>query len=46
MSLVVWKPREEVLKNIVEEKEPQEEETSKKRNGVLVAENSRIDMEM
>lgn len=46
MSLVVWKPREEVLKNIVEEKEPQEEETPKKRNGVLVAENSRIDMEM
>ncbi|CAH2093819.1 unnamed protein product [Euphydryas editha] len=46
MSLVVWKPREDVLKNIIEEKETPEEETPKKRNGVLVAENTRIDMEM
>ncbi|XP_026488840.1 uncharacterized protein LOC113395472 [Vanessa tameamea] len=46
MSLVVWKPRENVLKKIKEEKETSDEDSPKKRNGVLVAEHSRIDMEI
>ncbi|XP_045771251.1 uncharacterized protein LOC123871457 [Maniola jurtina] len=48
MSLVVWQPRENVLEKIKEEtdKQPDDEETPKKRNGVLVPEHSRMEMEM
>ncbi|XP_023948625.2 uncharacterized protein LOC112053450 [Bicyclus anynana] len=47
MSLVVWKPRENVLDKIKEENDQNnDEETPKKRNGVLVPEHSRMEMEM
>lgn len=49
MSLVVWKPRENIiLEKIKEENELQksDEETPKKRNGVLVPEHTKMDMEM
>lgn len=52
MSLVVWKPRENILSKLKEvnedeekKPEPQEEEV-KRRNGVLVAEPSGMDIEM
>ncbi|CAH2259668.1 jg24295 [Pararge aegeria aegeria] len=48
MSLVVWKPRDNVLDKIKEENDQlnSDEETPKKRNGVLVPEQSRMEMEM
>ncbi|KAM3963864.1 uncharacterized protein ACR2FA_001898 [Aphomia sociella] len=49
MSLVVWKPREdilEMLKEIKEEKKESEEDQPKKRNGLLVAEHNGMDVEM
>ncbi|CAH0402785.1 unnamed protein product [Chilo suppressalis] len=56
MSLVVWKPRENILEKIKEneeEKEPKTEngdmnemETNKQRNGLLVAVQSGMDIEM
>lgn len=50
MSLVVWKPRENVLEKIKEEKEKssseESEESPKRKIGVLVPEHTRMDMEM
>lgn len=49
MSLVVWKPRENIiLEKIKEENDQQksDEETPKKRNGVLVLDHTKMDMEM
>lgn len=51
MSLVVWKPRENILGKIKEKDEKDEsseplEEESKRRNGVLVTEPSGMDIEM
>ncbi|XP_026755110.1 uncharacterized protein LOC113515148 [Galleria mellonella] len=49
MSLVVWKPRENILeklKDVTEQKTDSEEEQPKKRNGLLVAEHSGMDIEM
>nr|XP_013189607.1 unnamed protein product [Amyelois transitella] len=50
MSLVVWKPKEDILekiKEVVEDKKEEcEEEQPKKRNGVLVVEHSGMDVEM
>ncbi|OWR54995.1 hypothetical protein KGM_206882 [Danaus plexippus plexippus] len=47
MSLVVWRPKENILEKMKEEKDVDSEvEKLKKRNGVLVVEHSRMDMEM
>lgn len=51
MSLVVWKPRENMLEKIKEQDEEkpreEEEELPKKRNGVLVSDDVEInDVEM
>ncbi|XP_059052539.1 uncharacterized protein LOC131847093 [Achroia grisella] len=49
MSLVVWKPREnmlEKLKDAKEQKNESEEDVPKRRNGILVMVHNSIDMEM
>ncbi|KAJ2942851.1 hypothetical protein O0L34_g15040 [Tuta absoluta] len=49
MSLVVWKPKEDILEKIIEEKgkkEEKENEEPVKRNGVLVTELPSMDVEM
>lgn len=52
MSLVVWKPRENILTKLAEKDEEKEDtleslvEEPKRRNGVLVAEPSGMDIEM
>lgn len=45
MSLVLWKPKEEILKVKEEKEQEKEQECSKKRNGLLVAEPG-MDVEM
>lgn len=45
MSLVLWKPKDEILKVKEEKKQEEEQEHNKKRNGLLVAEPG-MDVEM
>lgn len=45
MSLVLWKPKKEILKVKEEKEQGKEEECSKKRNGLLVTEPG-MDVEM
>ncbi|KAI5635492.1 hypothetical protein NE865_11761 [Phthorimaea operculella] len=49
MSLVVWKPKEDILEKILEEKDKKKEKENEepvKRNGVLVTELPSMDVEM
>lgn len=45
MSLVLWKPKQEILKVKEEKEQEKEQEHNKKRNGLLVAEPG-MDVEM